>query len=69
MSGAGDDLVGAVVGVHERVIATQAELQRLSHDRDDAVRRALDAGVGATELSRAMGVSRQRVYQMAELKW
>lgn len=64
-----DDLVGETVAAHEAVRVARAEYQRLAHERDQLVRRTLDAGVGAASLSQAMGLSRQRVYKMAETKW
>lgn len=41
----------------------------MSDERRDLVRGALDAGVSVGELSRETGLSRQRIYKIAETKW
>jgi hypothetical protein len=41
-------------------------LNRVREERDEGIRRALKAGVKATEIAEAVGLTRARVYQLAE---
>jgi hypothetical protein len=43
-----------------------AEVPRLDAAWEDAIRAALTAGVGATEVARLAGCSRERVYQIRD---
>lgn len=56
-----DDHIIAVQEAHRRSLEARAILNA---ERAQAIRRAMDGGVGATELARALGVSRQRIYEM-----
>ncbi|MFC3848891.1 helix-turn-helix domain-containing protein [Corynebacterium hansenii] len=47
-------------------IVANAAIAALSRERAEAVRKALEAGVGVTELARELGVSRGRVYQLRD---
>ena len=60
----------ARVGVaHKVAVRAQAKAERMSDERRELVRGALDAGVTVGELSKETGLSRQRIYKIAETKW
>lgn len=56
--------VAEVLKANERARETQAEAARAVAQRGLAIREALNAGVSAVELAKALGVNRQRVYAM-----
>lgn len=58
--------VAEVLKANERARETQAEVARVVEQRGLAIREALNAGVSAVELAKALGVNRQRVYAMAK---
>lgn len=60
-----EELVGRALEAHQRALALQEEMQQASAETGAAVRAALKAGAGAVALAEVLGVSRQRVYQMA----
>ena len=45
-----------------------AELERMKKDRDDAIRFALQMGAYPTEITKATGLTRARIYQIKEHK-
>lgn len=61
-----DELIDAVLAAQEQVKAAEDALQQAILDRGEAVRVALDAGVGAQPIAAALGLSRHRVYQMRD---
>lgn len=58
--------IAEVLKVNQRARETQAEAARVVAQRGLAIREALNAGVSAVELAKALGVNRQRVYAMAK---
>lgn len=58
--------VTEVLKANERARETQAEAARAVAQRGLAIREALNAGVSAVDLAKALGVNRQRVYAMAK---
>lgn len=56
--------VTEVLKANQRARETQTEAARAVAQRGLAIREALDAGVSAVELAKALGVNRQRVYAM-----
>lgn len=64
-----DELLVRCEVAQRMVVKAQDKAVRLAAGRNDLVREALDAGVGVGELSSRLGVSRQRVYQIADVKW
>lgn len=61
-----NEAVERIKGVHERATSLRAEADAASRERNTAVADALDAGeVRGPELARALGLSTQRLYDMA----
>lgn len=58
--------VNAVLLVHEYVEAWAEALNDLGQLRRTYVRAAIRSGTSMADLARAMGVSRQRIHQLAE---
>lgn len=58
--------VAEVLKANQRAREAQAEAARVVAQRGLAIREALNAGVSAVELAKALGVNRQRVYAMAK---
>lgn len=50
---------------HRTALEAQAEMHRAAAERDRIVARTLAGGVRATVLADALGVTRERIYQMA----
>ncbi|WP_309080261.1 hypothetical protein [Zhihengliuella sp.] len=61
-----DQLVDDVLTAHERVAEAEQEVRDRVALRAAAVKAAIDGGAGATNLARALGVSRARIYDMAK---
>ena len=61
-----DALIDGVLTAQEQVKAAEDVLAQRILDRGEAVRVALDAGVGAQPIADALGLSRHRVYQMRD---
>lgn len=61
-----DELIDEALEAHQAALAAQERLTEAARDRDEAIRNALQRGVGAQELATALGLSRQRVYTMAK---
>lgn len=55
-----------VVAASEAIEQAQEAVTAAIADRADAIRAALDAGVGATPIAQALGVTRHRIYHMRD---
>lgn len=60
-----DELIDAALEAHRESIRLQTAMREAAARRDDAVREAIEAGVPVKPLAEALGVDRQRIYQMA----
>lgn len=65
-SAAGRRQLTAVRDAQRGVDEAMAALGRAAQAREVAVREALAAGVGATEIAQAAGIHRRRVYQIRD---
>lgn len=61
-----DELIDEALTAHEAALEAQRKLTEAAQDRDEAIRNALQHGVGAQELATALGLTRQRIYAMAK---
>lgn len=59
-------MLSNVVSANERCAYTQGEHESQVELRGRLIREALASGVAATAIAEALGVSRQRVYQMGK---
>lgn len=59
------DYAAAAAKAHQKALAAQAKMAELAHERDEAVRAALENGVSAIALADKLGLTRQRIYNMA----
>lgn len=59
------DPLASIIRSQRRVQTLDAQLARARDERDERIRAALAAGIGATEISRAVGVSRPFVHRIA----
>lgn len=55
----------AALAAHQAALEARATMTRLAHERDEAIRKAIEAGVSAIQLAQQLGITRQRVYAMA----
>lgn len=59
------DYAAAAAKAHQKALAAQARMATRAHERDEAVRAALENGVSAIALADRLGLTRQRIYNMA----
>ena len=59
------DHAAKAIESHQQALAAQAQMNRLAHERDKAIKAALDSGVSAVALAEQLGLTRQRIYTMA----
>ena len=60
------DHLAEAVSAHQEALAAQQTMRDAAARREAAVRAAYASGVGVTEIRKALGVHRSRVYQMLE---
>lgn len=53
------------IAAHRAALNAQSTMTRLAHERDEAIREALEAGASGVALADALGLTRQRIYNMA----
>lgn len=61
-----DDLILDASDAHRLALNLQARQSEAAGERDNAVNAALKGGASAVALAAALGVDRQRIYQMAK---
>jgi len=60
-----DERISEIVEAHQESTRLNQELHDAAHHRNRLVREAIAAGVPVIPIAQALGVDRQRVYQMA----
>jgi len=61
-----DELIARIMGAHEIALRLQREQQEAAGDRRQLIREAMAANVSVAAIASALGVDRQRIYQMAK---
>ncbi|MGO3233198.1 MAG: hypothetical protein ACTIKT_06985 [Microbacterium sp.] len=60
-----DERLHEIVVAHQQSVTHQHAMRDAAADRDRLVREAIQAGVPVIPIAKALGVDRQRIYQMA----
>lgn len=63
------DSLAAIKAKHEEVAAAEARVQKLSAERSQLIQNARNNGTTAQAIANTLGVSRPRVYQLADKKY
>jgi transcriptional regulator of acetoin/glycerol metabolism len=61
-----DELVQAIISAHAEALAAQEAMHVAAARRADLIRQAASTDVSIQSIAEALGMTRQRVYQMAK---